>query len=258
MMSFLKKMGVFAYFLLIWVFPLVKHHENYMLIFIISCIVSFIFQLFIKNRNLAFLASVVAFIPAILFNKEYIFFIVSPTLVLNEYLDIFKRKSKNKNEHKHGIISASTNLSVFVGIAVLIYLYFSSARSSAINCFYYYKSQNIIWALFFIYILLVSISLTKKLSWKQISAKYRIDVALLERIRFIHLLNMICFIETMIMFYFINCQTFEYEERAYFLPWFIYLGAMFYFNDPICEILLNRMESVFGKIAAKVKLKIFY
>lgn len=239
MINKIKKAEIFIFFLLIWIFPLINNYQSQVLISIVCYITSVFSLLFIKRKSFALILSILSLIPVVIYDVQYLFFAIPPFFNLFEYVQIIKREKKERNSF---YINAHT--SVLIGIVAILYQCFRGSITSKITSI---EPLTVILVGFFLFLSFSATCLSKNTHWNQIATKHILS---LKKLRYIHITNILCFIESIIMFF---LNTPKYSERVCFFPWFLYLSVMIYCNDPILVILLKKTEFVFNCFTEKTK-----
>lgn len=239
------KIAAVIMFFLIWCAPISNDYlEGHHYLFIAGYLVGILALMFIKNKYLSFIVALIILMPVVILNQDYLLFLFSPFLITAEYIGVFKNRGKSIKQNKFYF---GANISVFAGAAVLIYQYFASDRSAV----EYAPLQFVIWAMFIVYFILALICLSKRISYKQMASKSSLSENEIKEIRFVYILNLFCYIETLLFYYFINTNTLQYVERIFFFPWFVYLGIIVWYKDPIFNCFVNKSEAVFEKLTEK-------
>ncbi len=246
----IKNALIWIYFFVFWCAPAVVNIEKKeTILFLVSYLAGVVFLVVVKNKVLSFVMALVILLPSVFYCNDYLFFVVCPLCTIYEYIQIFKNKNEETTSDKFYI---GANISIVLGAAVLVCQALTSFNNNDEHIMYRYKrSQAIVWAMFFVCLILATICISKKTQWNQISSKCGLSVTSLKELKYIHIANVVCYIETMILFYFVNEVTTEYRERIFFLPWMLYFVLMVYYEDPIFINLIEKAEQVFLKFVGK-------
>ena len=170
-----------------------------------------------------------------------LFLFINPLFITAEYISVFKgRKSETSTYF-------GANISATIGLFCLVYLYFKNIGEEL--SFIHLSSFPIVFAIFLFLLLVVAMVCLK--TNKGTVEQYRMSAARFQHIKYLHIMNIVCYLESIIFFCLSHRGLQEFYERAYFFPWLIYIVVMLSVKDPFVDIMIKKSISVINRKSIK-------
>lgn len=234
----LQKIVMLFLLSLIWCIPLFDEGVSvHNLIFVIGYFLTLICFTIIKDVFLGYLLILTVTVLVGMFETSYLKLMISPIFITCGYLHIIKRKI---TEDVNKTIDVGVIIGLLSSFILVIYRFFI-AENNVITINAYDVSQSMVLGCFLFFLITVILNSFEKKTVKKQKRKKKIENTKTNRFVNIYVVNLICFLFTIILYYFTN--TFEdYQNiRIVFFPWFLYCCLIMLCDESFVKNLVDRI-----------------